>query len=69
MTGTARGLSRRKGECDFRHGLAEATITRDEDGPVLSFVHDQTRVSIALSEHSLAALYVALATSIGAERC
>ena len=56
-------------ECDFRHGLAEPTITRDDGGPVLSLVHGQDRVSIALSEHSLGALCVALATSIGGERC
>ena len=56
-------------ELDFRHGLAEPTITRDADGPVLSLAHGHDSVSIALSEHSLGALCLALATSIGGERC
>ena len=55
--------------CDFRHGLAEPTITRDEDGPVLSFAHGPDRVTIALSEHSLRALGLAILTSVGADGC
>src|SRR5262245_26048062 len=36
-------------EFDFRHGLAEPTITRDDDGePVVVLVHRQDRVRIAL---------------------
>ena len=54
---------------DFRHGLAEPTITRDDDGPVLSLAHGQDRVSIALSEHSLRALGLAILTSVGADGC
>ena len=55
---------------DFRHGLAEPTITRDDGGePVLSFAHGQDRVSIALSEHSLRALGLAIVTSIGGDGC
>ena len=53
-------------ECVFRHGLAEAAITRDDDGPVVSLAHGQDRVSIALSEHSLRALGLAILTSVGA---
>ena len=56
-------------ECDFRHGLVEPTITRGPDGPVLSLAHGQASVIIALSEHSLSALGLALATEIGRERC
>lgn len=55
-------------ECVFRHGLAEPAITRDEDGePIASLAHGQNRVSIALSEHSLRALALAILTSIGAD--
>ena len=53
-------------ECDFRHGLAEPAITRDAAGPVLSLARGQDRVSIALSEHSLRALGLAILTSVGA---
>jgi len=53
-------------ECVFRHGLAEPTITRDDHGPVLSLAHGQDCVSIALSEHSLRALGLAILTSVGA---
>ena len=56
-------------ECDFRHGLVDPTITRGPDGPVLSLTHGQASVIIALSEHSLGALCLALATQIGGERC
>ena len=57
-------------ECDFRHGLAEPTIARDDDGgPVLSLAHGQDRVRIALSEHSLRALGLAVLTSVGADGC
>ncbi len=56
--------------CDFRHGLAEPTITRDDVGePVLSFAHGQDCVSIALSEQSLRALGLAILTSVGANGC
>lgn len=56
-------------ECDFRHGLAEPTITRELSGPVLSVVHAQTSLTIALSEHSLRALGLAIVTTIGADGC
>ena len=56
-------------DVDFRHGLAEPTITRDADGPVLVLAHGQDRVRIALSEHSLRALGLAILTSVGAEGC
>jgi hypothetical protein len=56
--------------CDFRHGLAEATITRDDAGePILAFAHGQDRVSIALSEQSLRALGLAILTSVGTDGC
>ena len=51
-------------ECDFRHGLVDPTITRGPDGPVLSIAHGQASVIIALSEHSLNALCLALVASI-----
>ena len=54
-------------ECDFRHGMAEPTVTRGPEGPVLSLVHGRERVSIALSEHSLRALWLAVAVSVGGE--
>jgi hypothetical protein len=57
-------------ECDFRHGLAEPTITRDDAGePVLTFAHGQDCVRVALSEHSLRALGLAILTSVGADGC
>lgn len=56
-------------DVDFRHGLAEPTITRDDNGPVLVLAHGQDRVSIALSEHSLRALGLAILTSVGADGC
>jgi len=54
-------------ECDFRHGLADPTVTRGPGGPVLSLAHGQERVTIALSEHSLRALWLAVAVSVGGE--
>ena len=55
-------------ECVFRHGLAEPAITRDaDDEPVLSLAHGQDRVTIALSEHSLRALGLAILTNVGAD--
>ena len=57
-------------ECDFRHGLAEPTIARDDARePVLTFAHGQDRVSITLSEHSLRALGLAILTSVGSDGC
>jgi hypothetical protein len=57
-------------ECDFRHGLAEPAIMRDEGGePILSLAHGQDRLTIALSEHSLRALGLAILTSVGADGC
>jgi len=54
-------------ECVFRHGLAEPAITRDDDGePILSLTHGQDCVRIALSEHSLCALGLAILTRVGA---
>jgi hypothetical protein len=59
-----------RAEFDFRHGLAESAITRDDAGePVLSLTHGQYRVSIALSEHSLRALGLAILTSVGRDGC
>jgi hypothetical protein len=57
-------------DIDFRHGLAEPTIARDDAGePVLTFAHGQARLSIALSEHSLRALGLAILTSVGRDEC
>ena len=56
-------------ECDFRHGLAYPAITREAEGPVLSFAHGEARVTIALSEHSLRALWLAVAASVGDAEC
>ena len=54
-------------ECNFRHGLAEPAITRDaDDEPMLSLARGQDSASIALSEHSLRALGLAILTSVGA---
>ena len=59
-----------RAEFDFRHGLAEPTITRDEEGEsVLTFAHGQDRVRIALSEDSLRALGLAILSSVGADGC
>jgi hypothetical protein len=55
---------------DFRHGLAEPMITRDDDGEaVVVLVHGQDHVRIALSEHSLRALGLAILTSVGRDGC
>ena len=54
---------------DFRHGLAEPAVARDGRGLVLSLVHGPTRVTIALSEHSLGALVLALVTGVTGEAC
>jgi hypothetical protein len=54
-------------ECDLRHGVVEPTISREPSGPVLSFVHSQTYLRLALSEHSLRALGLAILASIGSE--
>ena len=51
-------------ECDFRHGLVDSTITHGPDGPVLSLTHGQACLIIALSEHGLSALCLALVASI-----
>ena len=57
-------------DLDFRHGLAEPTITRDErEEPVLTFMHGQDRVRIALSEPSLRTLGLAILTSVGSDGC
>ena len=56
-------------ECDFRHGLAYPAITREAEGPVLSFVHGEARVTIALSEYSLRALWLAVAATVGEAEC
>jgi hypothetical protein len=50
-------------ECDFRHGLAQPSITRGSGGPVLSLVHGQESITVALSEHSLRALWLAVAVA------
>jgi len=54
-------------ECDLRHGVIEPTIAREPAGPVLSLVHGQTYLRLALSEHSLRALGLAILASIGRE--
>ena len=54
-------------ECDFRHGLADPTVTQGPGGPVLSLVQGQERVSIALSGDSLRALRLAVAVSVRGE--
>ena len=56
-------------ECDFRHGLAYPAITRDAEGPVVSFAHGDAYIAIALSDDSLCALWLAVATTAGAAEC
>ena len=51
-------------ECDFRHGLADPSITRAPGGPVLSLVHGQESITVAMSEHSLRALWLAVAVAV-----
>jgi hypothetical protein len=51
-------------ECDFRHGLAEPMIARTPTGPILSLVHGQESVTVAMSEHSLRALWLAVAVVV-----
>jgi hypothetical protein len=52
-------------ECDFRHGLCEPTVTRTPAGPVLALVHGTERVTVAMSEESLQALWLAVAVTVG----
>ena len=54
-------------ECDLRHGVVEPTIAREPAGPVLSLVHGQTYLRLALSEHNLRAFGLAILASIGSE--
>jgi hypothetical protein len=57
-------------DVDFRHGLAEPTVTRDEDGePTVMLAHGQDCLRIALSDHSLRALGLAILTSVGSDGC
>jgi hypothetical protein len=51
-------------ECDFRHGLADPTVTRGPFGPTLAFVHGQEQITVALSEASLRALWLAVAVAV-----
>ena len=51
-------------ECDFRHGLADPSITRGPGGLVLSLVHGQETITVAMSEHSLRALWLAVAVAV-----
>ncbi|MBI3108846.1 MAG: hypothetical protein HYY95_25290 [Candidatus Rokubacteria bacterium] len=51
-------------ECDFRHGLAEPMIARTPTGPILSLVHGQESITVAMSEHSLRALWLAVAVVV-----
>jgi len=57
-------------ELDFRHGLADPAITRDDAGePILTFAHGQGCVRIVLSEESLRALGLAILTNVGTDAC
>ena len=51
-------------ECDFRHGLAEPMIARTPTGPILSLVHGQESITVAMSESSLRALWLAVAAVV-----
>ena len=51
-------------ECDFRHGLCDPMIARTPTGPVLSLVHGQEGITVAMSEHSLRALWLAVAVVV-----
>ena len=51
-------------ECDFRHGLADPSIRREPGGPVLSLVHGQESITVAMSEHSLRALWLEVAVAV-----
>jgi len=51
-------------ECDFRHGLADPTVTRGPFGPTLLLVHGQASITVALSEASLRALWLAVVVAI-----
>ena len=57
-------------DLDFRHGLADPTVTRGPGGPTLSLVHGQTSVVVALSDPSLRALCLAVLVAVqGDEEC
>jgi len=51
-------------ECDFRHGLAEPMIERTPTGPILSLVHGQESITVAMSESSLRTLWLAVAVVV-----
>ena len=55
-------------ECDFRHGLCEPTVTETPAGPVLALVHGMDSVTVAMSEHSLRALWLAAAAAVARGR-
>jgi hypothetical protein len=44
-------------------------VTREADGPVVSVAHGDAYIAIALSEHSLRALWLAVAGSVGKAAC
>ena len=54
-------------DCDFRHGLAAPTIDRTPTGLILSLVHGQERITVALSEYSLQSLWLAVAAVVHGE--
>ena len=57
-------------ELDFRHGLADPSITRGPGGPVLSLDHGQTHVMIAMSDPNHRALCLAVLVAVqGDEEC
>jgi len=54
-------------ECDFRHGLIEPAIARGPGGFVLTMIHGQERVTVALTEHGLLALWAAVGATVSGD--
>jgi hypothetical protein len=54
-------------ECDFRHGLIEPAIARGPGGRILTMIHGQERITIALSEHGLLALWAAVGAAVSGD--
>ena len=51
-------------ECDFRHSLVEPAVTHGPSGDLLTIIHGQERVTIAISRHGLLALWAVVGTAV-----
>ena len=59
-----RPLATTRIECDFRHSLVEPAVTHGPGGDLLTIIHAQERVTIALSRHGLLALWAVVGAAV-----